>query len=84
MLEFKRQATGKSRIKLLKEMLKNNLDKIDIIFDVFGINHENKNSLHQRNKMYNDITKGTQIEEQAQNICKKSPVHFLLGEKYDN
>ena len=60
MLEFKRQAQGKSKTKILKEILKNNYDKIDIIFDLFGINNDNPNSHHMRNKIFNDITKHTQ------------------------
>lgn len=34
--------------------------------------------------MFAEITKGTTQEEQAKSVTANSPVHFLLGQKYDN
>jgi len=70
---------GKSKTKILKDLLRNNHDKIDIIFDIFGINNDDPDSKSRRNKMFNEITKGTHQEEQAASMTANSPVHFLLG-----
>lgn len=60
---------------MFKQMITQNPDKIDLLFDIFGALDSEKDM----------IMKGFQTkEDQVANLNLKSPIGFLLKEKYSN
>lgn len=55
-----------------------------MLMDVFGLKSEYGDVDRQEEKARNYIIKGTEKEAQAKFVHTKSPIGFLLPEKYDN
>ena len=84
MLEYKRRHGEVSKSKLLRSILSQHLDKVDLVLELFGVTTgiaaDAEADAHAKAQILGSLTP----EEQMKNLSASHPIGFVLRDKYDN